>query len=58
MKYKANVEGTYVSLTFNHDTREVSIHESKFLRKGDKMDWPKGAFIMLVVAKPESRLED
>jgi hypothetical protein len=49
--FKAKEKGRYLSMTV--EGRNISIHESIFLEKGETMNRPERAFIMLVVESPE-----
>lgn len=53
--FKAKEAGKYLSMTV--DGRAISIHHSHYLEKGETMDRPDGAFILLIVASPEPEEE-
>lgn len=49
--FKAKVDGKYLSMTVVG--RNISIHESKLLYRGEKMERPEGAYIMFIAEAPE-----
>lgn len=56
MTFKAQFPGKYLSMTVVG--REISIHDSKYLQKGETMQRPRGAFIMYVAEEPGPDEED
>ena len=52
--FRAKEAGRYLAMTVNG--RDISIHESRYLDKGELMNHPDGAFVMMVVASPESEV--
>lgn len=56
MTFKAQYPGKYLSMTVVG--REISIHDSQYLKKGETMQRPKGAFIMFVAEEPGPDEED
>lgn len=54
-KHKAKEAGKYLSMTVVG--RDISIHESRYLEKGETMDRPNRAFVLMVVAAPEPEEE-
>ena len=51
--FEAKERGRYLSMTV--DGRDISIHDSQYLEKGGRMTYPEAAFVMLVVASPDTR---
>ncbi len=51
--YVAKHRGRYISMTV--EGQNIEIYDSQFLEEGSEFKYPKGAFVMLVVAAPDTR---
>lgn len=50
--YKAEQDGHYLSMSSNDVTKSINIHESRPLKAGEEMEYPEGAFVLMIVARP------
>lgn len=49
--YTAKHEGKHISMTVTG--RDIRIHDSRDLIKGDEFSYPEGSFVLLIVAGPD-----